>query len=247
MTKNLTRINFWSSPRNISTALMYSFAQRPDTNVVDEPLYAAYLHRFPELDHPGRSTTVKSQSTDPQEVIDEVLCADEYSGSVVLFKQMTHHLEELSDWSFSLDMKNVLLIRDPRAIIASYSKVIPNPTIQDVGIALQARLHDYLLEHGKLAAILDAGQLLRNPGNVLSQLCKRLDIPFYESMLSWQAGKRIEDGAWAPYWYTNVHQSTGFLPFEEKIYQLSPPLEALAQQCEPYYKTLFESCLKPQS
>ena len=36
-------ICLWSSPRNISTALMYSFAQREDTEVVDEALYAHYL------------------------------------------------------------------------------------------------------------------------------------------------------------------------------------------------------------
>jgi len=38
----MIRINLWSSPRNVSTALMYSFAQRLDTTVVDEPLYAYY-------------------------------------------------------------------------------------------------------------------------------------------------------------------------------------------------------------
>ncbi len=37
------RICLWSGPRNISTALMYSFAQREDTLVLDEPLYAHYL------------------------------------------------------------------------------------------------------------------------------------------------------------------------------------------------------------
>lgn len=35
--------NVWSGPRCCSTALMYSFAQRTDTVVEDEPLYAAYL------------------------------------------------------------------------------------------------------------------------------------------------------------------------------------------------------------
>ena len=36
-------ICLWSCPRNISTALMYSFAQREDVQVFDEPLYAHYL------------------------------------------------------------------------------------------------------------------------------------------------------------------------------------------------------------
>lgn len=36
-------INCWSGPRCVSTSLMYSFAQRADAEVLDEPLYASYL------------------------------------------------------------------------------------------------------------------------------------------------------------------------------------------------------------
>ena len=42
---DIKRICLWSGPRNISTALMYSFAQRDDTAVYDEPLYAHYLSK----------------------------------------------------------------------------------------------------------------------------------------------------------------------------------------------------------
>ena len=37
------RIAMWSGPRNLSTAMMYSFGARSDSYVVDEPFYAAYL------------------------------------------------------------------------------------------------------------------------------------------------------------------------------------------------------------
>ena len=33
----------WSGPRNISTAMMRAWGNRPDTCVCDEPLYAYYL------------------------------------------------------------------------------------------------------------------------------------------------------------------------------------------------------------
>ena len=42
-----------SGPRNISTALMYSFASRPTCLVVDEPFYGIYLKNN-NLAHPGR-------------------------------------------------------------------------------------------------------------------------------------------------------------------------------------------------
>ncbi|MGB0195676.1 MAG: hypothetical protein ACPF84_04020, partial [Flavobacteriales bacterium] len=38
-------VSLWSGPRNCSTALMYSFAQRPDFGVVDEPLFAHFLQQ----------------------------------------------------------------------------------------------------------------------------------------------------------------------------------------------------------
>ncbi len=41
--RSTLRIHVWSGPRNVSTALMYSFAQRADTRVVDDPRYAHYL------------------------------------------------------------------------------------------------------------------------------------------------------------------------------------------------------------
>ena len=47
----VTRVAMWSGPRNISTAMMRAWENRPDTVVVDEPFYAAYLHRT-GLDHP---------------------------------------------------------------------------------------------------------------------------------------------------------------------------------------------------
>ena len=57
------RIAMWSGPRNLSTALMRSFGNRPDCTVVDEPLYAAYLAAT-GLDHPGRDEVIASQPTD---------------------------------------------------------------------------------------------------------------------------------------------------------------------------------------
>ncbi len=239
----MQRINFWSSPRNISTALMYSFAQHPEVTVVDEPLYAAYLQRFPELVHPGREETLASQQPNVVSVIRNVLQSDTYTTPFVVFKQMTHHLEQLA-WEFTLDMINILLIRDPRAIIASYSKVIPEPTAQDVGIMLQADLKAFLEQHGSLAAIVDSQELLLDPESVLRQLCDRIGLSFTPQMLQWDPGPRPEDGTWAKHWYRGVHQSTGFLPFQSKTYHLSPRQEQLAQQCLPIYEVLYKESIK---
>ena len=63
---NSKHICLWSGPRNISTALMYAFAQREDTRVVDEPLYAHYLSSYPEAQkyHPGTDDILNSMEND---------------------------------------------------------------------------------------------------------------------------------------------------------------------------------------
>lgn len=233
----------WSSPRNISTALMYSFAQRSDMTVVDEPLYAHYLtHSKTEARHPATIEILQTQNANGVAVVEEVVLGS-YPTPHALFKQMTHHLIEL-DRAFLAQTDNILLIRDPRAIIASYTKVIPNPTIADIGVAMQLELFQQLQELGTLRAVLDTKALLMNPEGVLRQLCNRLGLPFEEQMLFWEAGARPEDGSWAKYWYHNVHQSTGFKPYQPKAIQLPNHLIPLAEACQPYYDELFEEALK---
>ncbi|MBI1227261.1 MAG: hypothetical protein GC192_18660 [Bacteroidetes bacterium] len=239
----MKRINVWSSPRNISTAFMYSFAQRNDTIVVDEPLYAHYLSKTDsEASHPGTLEVLNSQQQDGELVIRDVIFG-EYPKPVALFKQMTHHLIEIN-WEFLLRTENVMLIRNPREIIASYAKVIPNPTMQDIGVEKQLEVYSYLFQNDSLAAVVDARELLLNPQSVLGQLCGQLGLDFDENMLKWQPGTRPEDGVWAKYWYENVHRSSGFQPFSEKKVSLSPKLEALAERCQPFYEKLYQIALK---
>ncbi|RME95284.1 MAG: hypothetical protein D6772_13420 [Bacteroidetes bacterium] len=213
---------------------MYSFAQRPDTTVVDEPLYAYYLATTQErAKHPATEAILASQSSDGATVIREVLQAS-YPTPVVVFKQMTHHLLDL-DRSFFADAYHVLLVRDPRAILASYSKVITKLTAYDIGIPQQQDLYQTLKASGQLHAIVDAKRLLLDPAGVLRSLCKRLGLSFTEAMLSWPAGPRPEDGVWAPYWYQRVHQSTGFASYQAHEFSLRPDLEQIAQACAPAY------------
>lgn len=237
------RINIWSSPRNISTAFMYAFAQRADTTVFDEPLYAHYLTKTDtDTEHPGTLEILDSQENSGERVVKNLILGN-CPTDIVFFKQMTHHLIHLNE-DFLFKTKNILLIRDPRRIIASYAKVIANPKMHDIGIQKQYELFQKLAESKNIAAVVDARQLLLNPRKVLKILCQKLDIPFDEKMLSWKAGARPEDGVWAKYWYANVHQSTGFQPYVEKTVTLPDRLEFLAKDCQHYYDYLFNHAIK---
>ena len=244
----IKRICLWSGPRNVSTALMYAFAQRSDTRVIDEPLYAHYLHTKYGRDaanstHPATADVLASMSTDATEVIWEVILGP--SDRPVLFmKQMAHHLIDI-DLSFLQQTLNVFLIRDPKEMLPSLAKVIGTPVLADTGFKVQHDLLISLRAAGQSPPILDARLLLEDPSSVLSQLCERLDLDFEVSMLSWEAGGNPADGVWAPYWYGNVHRSTGFAPYRPKLEPFPSELEGVLRACSPHYKALREEAISP--
>jgi hypothetical protein len=231
------RINLWSGPRNISTALMYSFAQRSDTTVVDEPLYAHYLtstdaHEY----HPGADEIIADQYNSAEEVISKIIFGS-YDTPVAFFKQMTHHLVEL-DWKFLENTVNVILTRDPKDMLLSYSQKVDQPTMRDVGYAKQLELYNHLTDIGQQPMVLDSKEILMNPQTRLIELCNYLDIPFEKSMLSWEKGARPEDGVWAKHWYHSVHNSTGFKPYQPKTEELPDHLHELWSACEEIFQKL---------
>ena len=226
------RVAMWSGPRNISTAMMRAWENRPDTVVVDEPLYAAYLVRT-GLDHPGRDEVIASQPTDPDEVI-RLLTTDD-STPVHYAKHMTHHLAEDMALDWVGQFHNVLLIRDPAEVVASYVRSRESCEPEDIGLLQQVRLHD-VLPAG--SPVIDAADFLRDPEAHLRWLCDWLDIPFTDRMLSWPEGLRDSDGVWAPYWYDAVARSTGFEPWRARQVELSAHDAAVAEMCRPAYDVL---------
>ncbi|HUF37638.1 MAG TPA: hypothetical protein VMN57_03875 [Anaerolineales bacterium] len=240
-----TRICLWSGPRNISTALMYSFAQRPDTVVYDEPLYAHYLSKTPaRAYHPGAERVIAEMENDGEAVVRDLILGPQ-PRSVAFFKHMTHHLVEL-DRGFLGETANVLLTRDPVEMLPSYGAVVETPTLADVGYAAHAELLEYLEGLGQDPPVLDAKQVLLDPLGVLAALCERIGIDFRQEMLRWEAGPRLEDGSWAEFWYASVHHSTGFAPYRPKTEPFPAHLEPLLAECRPYYERLRERAIKPQ-
>ena len=237
----IKRISLWSGPRNISTALMYSFAQRKDTKVFDEPLYAYYLKNSNAKSyHPGAAAILKTMENDGDKVVSMML---NYSEKPVLFfKNMTHHLLDL-DPSFMDGIFNVILTRNPKEMLPSFAKVIENPTMNDVGYQLHMDLVDYFEKNNIKYVVLDAKNVLLNPESVLKQLCSHIDIPFDKDMLEWQPQKLEEDGIWAEYWYDNVHKSSKFSSYKPKTEPFPEHLIPLLNKCKPYYNQLSQLAL----
>jgi hypothetical protein len=238
---NITkRIAMWSGPRNISTALMRSFGSRQDTCVVDEPLYAFFLHET-GMDHPGREAILASQPQSWRRVARDLTDPIDSGESIFYQKHMAHHLLPQVERAWMRSLTHAFLIREPRAMLNSYSQKRESAVLTDLGFPQQVALYKWLGEQGFSAPpVIDSRQVLEDPRGALTALCEALGIDFDESMLSWEAGKHDSDGIWADHWYDAVVRSTGFQAYTPKPIDLSPELEALAVSAQPYYEFLYE-------
>ena len=229
-------INLISCPRNISTAIMYSFAQRSDTKVADEPFYAYYLEKT-GVEHPGRAEILDTMEAEPKEILQGIASLQKRHKQVLL-KNMAHHHIGLN-WDYLKDMKNVFLIRDPKQLIASLAQVISHPTLRDIGLKEESEILDYVLEHGSHPpVVIDSNHLLSDPEKNVARLCQQVGIPFETSMLAWTKGAIKEDGCWAKYWYNNVHRSVGFTKQKTSDRPLPDHCKALYHEVLPYYEKL---------
>ena len=206
------RLAMWSGPRNISTALMRAWENRPDCAVWDEPLYGYYLDAT-GIPHPGAAEVIAAQGTDAESII--ARCIGDIPDNKPIFyqKHMTLHLlpELKRDWLKSLT--NCFLIREPEAVIASYAAVRSEATLEDIGFIQQAALFDEVAAMTESTPlVIDSREFLLDPEAMLRALCARLDIEFDPAMLSWPAGPRESDGLWAAHWYGAVSESTAFEP-----------------------------------
>lgn len=229
----------WSGPRNISTAMMRSFGARPDTAVVDEPFYAAYLATTGII-HPMNAEVLASQPNDWRDVVKSLLGPVPGNSTVYYQKHMTHHMVESFGRDWISAVRNAFLIRDPAAVLASYIQKRGAVTLADIGIVQQHELFDREADRlGTAPPVVEGGDVLADPPGTLTRLCHALGIDYTEAMLSWPAGRRDTDGVWAPAWYNAVEQSTGFeSPHAQAQITLPGDLRRIAYEAWPHYEAL---------
>ena len=235
------RIAMWSGPRNISTAMMRAWGNRPDTFVCDEPFYAYYL-RETRLDHPGAEEVIAHGETDWRKVAAQLIGPVPGGKRIYYQKQMTHHLLPEMDRTWLGSVTNCFLIRDPAEVIISYIKKNNDPTLEDIGFVQQAEIFDSVSgRSGSVPPVIDAHDVLENPERILRLLCEAVGVEFTEAMLSWPSGLRETDGIWAKHWYGEVAKSTGFQKRSDRTHSPVPPhLSDVYDGSREYYDRLYE-------
>ncbi|CAN6452788.1 unnamed protein product [Victoria cruziana] len=233
--QEIETIHSWSVPRSLSTCLMYSFSQRDDTQVLDEPLYPHYL-KVTGAEYPDRADVLSNMDSDGDRVVKDAI----FGPGEKRYRYCKHMANQrLRGLPRELIKKgqHLILIRNPLYVLPSFHKIAPVSFIE-LGFVDLVTIYNELCELGKPLPIIDAADLQENPEVALRVLCDDLGIPFQTRMLKWEAGPKPMDGSWAPWWYKNVHKSTCFhsgrqypLPFPSDLYEL-------LEECLPFYNLL---------
>lgn len=238
-------VAMWSGPRNISTALLRAWGNRPDTFVCDEPLYAHYLVRS-GIAHPGADEVIRHQENDWRKVVAWLTGPIPEGKAIFYQKHMAHHLLPEIDRGWLDQVSNCFLIRDPREMLTSLLPFLPEPTLADTGLPQQVEIFEQVRSRtGRTPPVVDARDVLQDPAGMLRLLCDALGIPFTERMLSWPPGRRETDGVWAKHWYAAVEKTTSFQPYVPKPDPVPDRLHGLHEQCVTLYERLHRHRLRP--
>ncbi len=233
------KIAMWSGPRNLSTAMMYSFGARSDFAIWDEPFYAAYLSKS-GANHPMRDEIMAAHESDPAMVA--AMC----SGSIpdgkpnFYMKHMGLHMLDGFPMDWAQDCINVHLIRHPARVVASYGAKRDEVTLDDIGFRQQVEVFDKVG-----GVVIDSHDIRDDPEGMLRKLCATVDLPFDPAMLHWPSDGHKSDGIWASHWYGAVHRSTGFAGAEGPLPDLDGEAAKLSNDAYEFYAQLSDRKISP--
>lgn len=231
------KIAMWSGPRNLSTAMMYAFAARGDCAVWDEPFYAAWL-AWSKARHPMAEAVIAVQETDPARIADRCAAPPSEGRDHFYMKHMPHHMAPHFPLGWADGCVHAHLIRHPARVLASYAAKNETVNFEEIGYAQQA---DFFTRFP--GPVIDSADVRRDPADILARLCAEIGLPFSGGMLSWPAGPKPFDGAWAAHWYGAVHRSEGFASAEGPLPPVAPDHAEIHARALPIYEELSRHAL----
>ena len=242
-----TIISMWSGPRNLSTALMYSFENRGDVKIADEPFYGYFLYNN-KIMHPKRNLIIKTMECEKNKLINDLTNKQNLKTKQIWYqKQMTHHINIKDDVSWIDKVTNCFLIREPLDVIISYQKIYKNVSMELIGLEQQNKIFDYVINNiDDNPLVIDALDLRNNPENILKLVCKKLNIKFTKKMLQWPKGPKKNEGLWGKYWYKNVWETTSFISEKkQKKVDINKDIKDLYVQAKLFYDKLYNYKINP--
>ena len=202
-------VALWAHPRSMSTATERIMRERGDCTVFHEPFLADYyLHRairqMPMLDE---------DATKPQDYeAVRAMLLQAAGDTPVFFKDMSYYVVPriFEDEGFARRLCNVFLIRDPRRSIASYYKLDPDLTLQEIGIEAQWQHYCFLRDElGAQPMVIEAESVARNPKSIVGRVWEFAGLRFVKEAFEWNAAKMPDDWQYVEGWHADAVASTG--------------------------------------
>ncbi|MEM7530542.1 MAG: sulfotransferase [Chloroflexota bacterium] len=237
------QIAMWSVPRSLGTALMRAWSSRSDTEVADEFLALPYIAIK------GKDLGLTREDIDPRhaqfmdwQFVVNTLTAPLGEGKSIRYQkhQAYNLIPDIMGTEWILPFANCFLIRQPKDMILSLHRIVPEFTFEELGWAELKWLFEYVrAETGGVPPVIDARDLLNSPQRVLSLLCEAVDVEFSETMLRWPAMNRKLNEKDA-LWYGSVASSTHFRPYQTRNDPLPEHLTELCKRCDEIYQELYQ-------
>lgn len=252
---NVPRVFLWSAPRCISTAFEHSVRTLAGVTAFHEPFSAA-VYLGEERTFPRYADVAPIEGFRFSQVKHRL--QDEASqGRGVFVKDMAYaildHLEYLPP-----GFTHSFLIRDPRRTLPSLHRVEASGRVpawsefipEEAGFRQMWRLYQHLEASHRAPTVVDASDLLNDPGGIMRAYCTAVGLPYADAMVRWERGRVAEDwGDWEGEWYHTLISSEGFEPPGNA----APPdpsclpevVQIAIRESIPYYERLYECRLPP--
>ena len=226
-------VALWAVPRSISTAFERVFVERDDFEVLHEPFSASYYYGEDRLSDRFADAEPKAEYS-YERVLEDVFRPREHR---VFLKDMAYQAKKVLSPEFASRFVNTFIVRDPKYVLVSLYEMWPDFTLEETGYEDLYRLFRYATDAGEDVAVVDAMTFSENPTGVLAAYCEHLEVPFRSGSLTWESGDVSEWDDWEG-WHEDAQSSTGIEPAERRDPELPEDLQAVYEQCLPYYYEL---------
>ena len=282
------RMMLWGTPRSVSTVFAKFMSFIDDSQIYFEPYLCARWFgpdstMFPEnLAMAREFVEAASVVTSVTEGFERSECSfswvkkqleKPHAGKKLIFCKEMCFAPEGNYASLPVGYHHVFLLRHPLKVFPSWKKIYPfgegkdfkldeaPPVFFPTGFAFKEMSE--LLDHVKTALdpepiIVDTDDLLSNPQGILSELFKKLGLPFQDKYLQWEDGGEISkkwiicktflQGQVVWDYYKNAFGSTCFTkpsPLPERS-SLTADILRCVDASMPYYDKMFAQRLTPQ-
>ena len=201
----------WAHPRSMSTAIERIMRERGDLDCAHEPfMYDYYVHRrvdrMPHFDvdpeHPQSYADIRDMLLERAE------------RAPVFIKDMSYYVVPhiLADDAFRARLRDGFLVRRPRAAIASYARIDPDMSCEEIGIAAQWQHFQALARRpGPPPPVIRAEDVRAAPHAVIGALWQAWGLGDADHAFEWQSAPPA-DWEQVGGWHGAVSASSGIAP-----------------------------------